>query len=107
MTGLKNVWGVGDVGNLESKQLMRAEGQAFLLAENLDVVLSGAKSDVKELMLTLKPQIVITLGKEQGTGQFSCLRVPGFAVSALKGKNFFAAKGRGLVAGKNIANRSI
>ncbi|WQF80840.1 Putative FAD/NAD(P)-binding domain, FAD/NAD(P)-binding domain superfamily [Colletotrichum destructivum] len=105
--GLINVWGVGDVGNLEAKQLMRAEGQALHLADNLDAVLTGNETKVKDLKLTLKPQVFVTIGKKKATGQFNTMKLPGFIVSAAKAKTFFTEKGPGLVAGKNIARASI
>jgi len=105
--GLTNVWGVGDVGNLEAKQLMRAEGQALHLADNLDAVLTGNEAKVKDLKLTLKPQVFVTIGKKKATGQFNTMKLPGFIVNAAKAKTFFTEKGPGLVAGKNIARASI
>ncbi|TEA12241.1 Oxidoreductase ptaL [Colletotrichum sidae] len=105
--GLRNVWGAGDAGNLEAKQLMRAEGQALHLADNLDAVLTGQEAKVKDLKLTSKPQIFVTIGKKKATGQFNTMKLPGFIVSAAKAKTFFTEKGPGLVAGKNIARASI
>ncbi|KAK1723301.1 hypothetical protein CaCOL14_007135 [Colletotrichum acutatum] len=105
--GLTNVWGVGDIGNLEAKQLMRAEGQALHLADNLDAVLTGNETKVKDLKLTLKPQVFVTIGKKKATGQFNTMKLPGFIVSAAKAKTFFTEKGPGLVQGKNIARASI
>ncbi|KAI8179526.1 Oxidoreductase ptaL [Colletotrichum sp. SAR 10_65] len=105
--GLRNVWCAGDAGNLEAKQLMRAEGQALHLADNLDAVLTGQEAKVKDLKLTTKPQIFVTIGKKKATGQFNTMKLPGFIVSAAKAKTFFTEKGPGLVAGKNIARASI
>ncbi|OHE91844.1 hypothetical protein CORC01_12852 [Colletotrichum orchidophilum] len=105
--GLTNVWGVGDVGNLETKQLMRAEGQALHLSDNLDAVLTGNETKVKDLKLTLKPQVFVTIGKKKGTGQFNTMKLPGFIVSAAKAKTFFSEKAPGLVQGKNMARASI
>ncbi|KAJ0309626.1 hypothetical protein COL516b_002876 [Colletotrichum fioriniae] len=94
--GLTNVWGVGDIGNLEAKQLMRAEGQALHLADNLDAVLTGNET-----------KVFVTIGKKKATGQFNTMKLPGFIVSAAKAKTFFTEKGPGLVQGKNIARASI
>ncbi|KAG5659462.1 hypothetical protein KAF25_002021 [Fusarium avenaceum] len=47
--GFTNVWGVGDVGNLESNQLIYAESQTQHLAKNLDLVLTGRPDQVTEL----------------------------------------------------------
>ncbi|KAK7211751.1 hypothetical protein V2G26_018929 [Clonostachys chloroleuca] len=103
--GLHNVWGVGDVGNLESKQLIYAERQALHLGSNLHAVLTGG--NVKPLPSTVTPQVFVTLGKNKGTGQYGWFRVPGFGITTTKGKDFFMSKGDGLIAGKNIVRSPI
>ncbi|KAH7009030.1 hypothetical protein EDB80DRAFT_717782 [Ilyonectria destructans] len=107
VTGLDNVWGVGDVGNLEPKQLIYAERQALHLADNLDAVLTGNSDGVKELKPTVTPQVFVTLGKKKGTGQYNWVKVPSFVVNAAKGKTLFTEKASGFIAGKNIVRSSI
>lgn len=107
VTGVDNVWGVGDVGDLEPKQLIYAERQAIHLGKNLDAVLVGRQEDVKDLKPTVTPQVFVTIGKKTGTGQYNWVRIPGFVVSAAKGRTFFSDKGSGLIAGKNIVRSSI
>ncbi|KAM5350746.1 hypothetical protein ACJ41O_007251 [Fusarium nematophilum] len=106
-TGLANVWGAGDVGDLETKQLIYAERQALHLARNLDAHLTGAEAHVLDLKPAIVPQIFVTLGKKKGTGQFERFRVPGFIVSAVKGRTLFTEKAQGLIAGKNIVRSSV
>ncbi|KPM36638.1 hypothetical protein AK830_g9934 [Neonectria ditissima] len=107
VAGQDNVWGAGDVGDREPKQLIYAERQALHLAENLHSVLTGQAGDVKELKPTVMPQVFVTVGKKKGTGQYSRVRIPSFVVSAAKGKTFFTEKASGLIAGKNIVRSSI
>lgn len=106
-TGLDNVWGVGDAGNLEPKQLIYAERQALHLADNLGAVLTGNPESVKELKPAAMPQVFVTLGKKKGTGQYNWVKVPSFVVNAAKGKTLFTEKASGLIAGKNIVRSSI
>ncbi|VUC21081.1 unnamed protein product [Clonostachys rosea] len=103
--GLHNVWGVGDVGNLESKQLIYAERQALHLGSNIHAALTGG--NVKPLPWTVTPQVFVTLGKDKGTGQYGWFKVPGFGVTTTKGKDFFMSRGDGLIAGKNIVRSPI
>ncbi|KAF7557321.1 hypothetical protein G7Z17_g818 [Cylindrodendrum hubeiense] len=106
-TGLKNVWGAGDVGNVEAKQLIYAERQALHLADNLDAVLTGNPENVKKLKPTATPQVFVTIGKKKGTGQYNWIKVPSLVVNAAKGKTLFTEKASGLVAGRNIVRSSI
>ncbi|KAK7409004.1 hypothetical protein QQX98_008823 [Neonectria punicea] len=105
--GLDNVWGAGDVGDAEPKQLIYAERQALHLADNLHAVLTGNAGSVKELRPTVTPQVFVTVGKKKGTGQYNWFKIPSFVVSAAKGKTFFTEKASGLIAGKNIVRSSI
>ncbi|KAH7156698.1 hypothetical protein EDB81DRAFT_787716 [Dactylonectria macrodidyma] len=107
VTGLDNVWGVGDAGNLEPKQLIYAERQALHLADNLGAVLTGNSDSVKELRPVVTPQVFVTLGKKKGTGQYNWVKVPSFVVNVAKGKTLFTEKASGLIAGKNIVRSAI
>ncbi|CAG9951134.1 unnamed protein product [Clonostachys rosea f. rosea IK726] len=62
--GLHNVWGVGDVGNLESKQLIYAERQALHLGSNLHAVLTGG--NVKPLRQRLLRKSLLHWGRIKG-----------------------------------------
>ncbi|KAJ3549805.1 hypothetical protein NM208_g307 [Fusarium decemcellulare] len=105
--GFANIWGVGDVGNLESNQLIYAENQTHLLASNLSAVLTGSDNNIQELRLGVTPQIFVTLGRKKGVGQFLKFQVPSFIVSTVKGKTFFTEKGSGMISGKNIVRSTI
>ncbi|CAJ0546470.1 Ff.00g010970.m01.CDS01 [Fusarium sp. VM40] len=105
--GFTNIWGVGDVGNLESNQLIYAESQTQHLAKNLDAVLIGRPDQVTDLKLGYSPQIFVTLGKKKGVGQFLNFQVPSFVVSTVKGKTLFTEKGPGMISGKNIVRSAI
>ncbi|KAM0542536.1 hypothetical protein ACHAPJ_012744 [Fusarium lateritium] len=105
--GFKNIWAVGDVGNLESNQLIYAESQTHHVARNLNAVLTGREDQVVDLKPGYNPQLFVTLGKKKGVGQFLNLQVPGFIVSTVKGKTLFTEKGPGMISGKNIVRSSI
>jgi NADH dehydrogenase FAD-containing subunit len=107
VAGLTNVWGVGDVGNLEGKQLVRVDGQVTTLAQNLDAVLRGADGAVKEHKPAEKPLIFVTTGKKSGTGQIGSFKAFSWLVTMTKGKDLFTGKGPGMVAGKNMVQSSI
>jgi NADH dehydrogenase FAD-containing subunit len=108
VVGLKNVWGVGDVGNVESKQAMKAEAQTIHLSSNLDAVLVGnAAAPLAEYKPADKPMMFVTIGKKKGTGQMGTFKVFSFLVAYAKGRSIFVEKVPGLVAGKNIVQASI
>ncbi|KAH6676960.1 hypothetical protein F5X68DRAFT_173908 [Plectosphaerella plurivora] len=107
VTGSANVWGVGDAGNLERKQLVFAEKQALRLARNLHCVLTSTEHRMGELDVDDGLKMFVTLGKKRGTGQWFGFKMPSVIVSMSKGKKFFAEKGDGLVAGKNIVRSSV
>ncbi|KAH6983630.1 hypothetical protein BKA56DRAFT_583952 [Ilyonectria sp. MPI-CAGE-AT-0026] len=107
VVGLSNVWGVGDVGNLENKQAMKAETQVIHLAKNLDAILTGRDNLVKEYKVDDKTMIFVTAGKKKGTGQMGTMKAPSFLVSYAKGRTLFVEKAPGLVAGKNLVSSSV
>ncbi|KAH7146129.1 hypothetical protein EDB81DRAFT_689229 [Dactylonectria macrodidyma] len=107
VVGLSNVWGVGDVGNLENKQAMKAETQVIHLAKNLDAVLTGHENLVKQYKVDDKPMIFVTTGKKKGTGQMGTMKAPSFLVSYAKGRTLFLDKAPGLVAGKHLVSSSV
>jgi len=106
--GLHNVWGAGDVGNLDVKQIGPVEGQVNVLAQNLDAVLSGGStSTMKEYTRGNKVMMFVSLGKAAGTGQAGSWKVPGFIVTMMKSKTLFQDKPKAIVAGKSMIMGSI
>jgi apoptosis-inducing factor 2 len=105
--GLDNVWGAGDVGNLEEKQMARMEPQVIHLAANLDAVLTGREELVDDYKVHTFPFIFVTQGKHNGVGQYGYVKMFGWVVGIAKGRDMFASKAPGLVAGKNIMLRHV
>lgn len=107
VSNTKNVWGVGDIGNLETKQVMKAEPQVIHLAKNLDAVLTGNSAGVTEYKTSDKPMIFITIGKSKGTGQMGGMKPFSWLVSYMKGRTLFVEKAPPLIEGKAIIQASI
>ncbi|KAF3259703.1 hypothetical protein TWF192_010558 [Orbilia oligospora] len=103
--GTANVWGIGDVGNLESKQVTATDAQIIDLAENLDFVLTGRESQIKEHKIADKKMIFITLGKSYATGQISWWRVWGWLVAYIKGRKIFVDSAPNYVNGKELRHK--
>jgi NADH dehydrogenase FAD-containing subunit len=103
--GLANVWAAGDVGNLESKQMARVEPQVIHLSANLDAALTGHEDLVKEYSIRESPFIFVTQGRHTGVGQIGYIKMFGWIVGMAKGRDMFASRAPGLVAGKNIVIR--
>ncbi|KAF3088128.1 hypothetical protein TWF569_008216 [Orbilia oligospora] len=105
VTGTANVWGIGDVGNLESKQVTATDAQIIDLAENLDFVLTGRESQIKEHKIADKKMIFITLGKSYATGQISWWKVWGWLVAYIKGRKIFVDSAPNYVNGKELRHK--
>ncbi|KAK6505717.1 hypothetical protein TWF481_007609 [Arthrobotrys musiformis] len=103
--GATNVWGIGDVGNLEPKQVTSTDAQIIDLAENLDCVLTGRESQVKEHKIADKKMIFITLGKSYATGQISWWKVWGWLVAYIKGRKIFVDSAPSYVSGKELRHK--
>jgi NADH dehydrogenase FAD-containing subunit len=111
VVGHQNVWGVGDVGNVENKQAVRAEAQVIHLFSNLQAVLVGNAAAAAPSLAEYKPAekttLVVTLGPKKGTGQIGTFKVFSFLVAFIKGKTIFMEKFQGLIEGKNIIQGAI
>jgi len=69
VVGTNNVWGIGDVGNVEGKQVTVTDAQIIHLSAALDSILTGEGGQVKEYTPTKRMMIFITMGKKHATGQ--------------------------------------
>lgn len=102
--GTKNVWGIGDVGNLEVKQLTVIDAQVIHVSAALDATLTGATGKVKEFKPVDKITIAVTIGKKYATGQVGGLKLWGKIVLYLKAKTLFLDKAPPYVGGKQLMN---
>ncbi|KAK6343014.1 hypothetical protein TWF718_008392 [Orbilia javanica] len=103
--GTSNVWGIGDVGNLEPKQVTSTDAQIIDLAENLDFVLTDRESQIKEHKVADKKMIFITLGRSYATGQISWWKVWGWLVAYIKGRKIFVDSAPNYVNGKGLRHK--
>lgn len=106
VTGTKNIWGIGDVGNLEPKQLTVTDNQIIHLASALDTVLSGSDA-VKPYQLVGKTMVFLTLGRQLATGQIGNWRLFGFLTSFVKGRKLFVDTAEGYVGGKHLRHAAM
>jgi NADH dehydrogenase FAD-containing subunit len=107
VVGTKNVWGIGDVGNLEAKQVTVTDMQIIHLAAALDSVLTGKGGQVKEYKPSKKTMIFITMGKKYATGQMGGWKLWGWVVSYVKGRMLFVDTAQGYVGGKHLRHASM
>jgi NADH dehydrogenase FAD-containing subunit len=103
--GTKNIWGIGDVGNLEPKQVTVIDGMVIHLSAVLDSVLTG-EGEVKEYKLG-KPMIFVTMGKKFGTGQIGGWKLWGWMVTYVKGRNIFVDTAKQYVDGKALRHAAM
>ena len=106
VSGTENIWGIGDVGNLEPKQLTVTDGQIIHLAATLDAVLTG-QGVVKDYEPANKAMIFLALGKKFATGQIGNWKLFGFMVAYVKGRKLFVDTAEGYVGGKYLRHASM
>ncbi|KAM0561396.1 hypothetical protein ACHAPJ_003277 [Fusarium lateritium] len=106
VVGTKNIWGIGDVGNIDPKQLTITDNQIIHMAAALDVTLTG-QSDVKSYEPANKKMIFVSLGKKHATGQVGNWRLFSFLVSYVKGRKLFVDTAEGYVGGKHLRHASM
>ena len=107
VAGTKNVWGIGDVGNLEAKQLTLTDAQIIHLSAALDSVLTREGGQVKEYKPSGKTMIFITMGKKYATGQIGGWKLWGWITSYVKGRTLFVDTAGGYVGGKHLRHASM
>ncbi|MCJ1456827.1 hypothetical protein MMC28_007192 [Mycoblastus sanguinarius] len=107
VVGTNNVWGIGDVGNLEAKQVTVTDAQIIHLSAALDSVLTGDGGQVKEYKPSGKTMIFITMGKKYATGQIGGWRLWGWITSYVKGRTLFVDTAQGYVGGKQLRHASM
>ena len=100
-SGTTNIWGIGDVGNLEPKQLTVTDNQIIYLASALDAVLTGNK-EVESYKPANKTMLFVSLGRKHATGQIGNWRLLGFMVNYVKGRRLFVDTAKGYVNGEYL-----
>ncbi|KAK6335883.1 hypothetical protein TWF730_003257 [Orbilia blumenaviensis] len=103
--GTTNVWGIGDIGNIEPKQVTSTDAQIIDLAANLDLVLTDRESEIKQHKAATKKMIFITLGRSYATGQISWWKVWGWLVAYIKGRKIFVDSAPNYVNGKELRHK--
>lgn len=98
--GTENIWGLGDVGNVEVKQWTVMEAQVAHLSMALQLVLTGKLDRVKEYMPSTKRMVFISMGKKYATGQVGNWKLPRLMVSWPKGRSLFLGNAPAFVNGK-------
>lgn len=106
VTGTKNIWGIGDVGNIDPKQLTITDNQIIHLATALDATLTG-KGDIKPYQPATKKMIFVSLGKKYATGQIGNWKLFSFMVSYVKGRKLFVDTAEGYVGGKHLRHAAM
>ncbi|KAE9370961.1 FAD/NAD(P)-binding domain-containing protein [Stipitochalara longipes BDJ] len=105
VTGTKNIWAIGDVGNLEPKQVTVIDAMIIHMSAALDSALTGM-GEVKEYKLG-KPMIFISMGKKYGTGQIGGWKLWGLLVAYVKGRNIFVDTAKQYVDGKALRHAAM
>jgi len=103
----KNVWGIGDVGSLQPKQLTVTDAQIIHLSATLDTLLTGEGGQVKEYQPSRKTMIFITMGKKYATGQIGGWKLWGWMVSYVKGRMLFVDTAQEYVGGNRLRHESM
>jgi hypothetical protein len=105
VTGTKNIWGTGEVGNLEPKQVTVIDEIIIHLSAALTAVLAG-EGQVKDYKLG-KPMIFITMGKKYAAGQIGGWKLWGWITTYIKGRNIFVGTAKQYVDGKALRHAAM
>jgi NADH dehydrogenase FAD-containing subunit len=106
VAGTANIWAIGDVGNVESKQLTVTDGQIIHLASALDAVLTKSQAP-SPYSPAGKTMIFLSLGRRHATGQVGNWKLFGFMVSWVKGRRLFVDTAQGYVGGKHLRHAAM
>lgn len=106
VVGTENIWAIGDVGNIEPKQLTLTDAQIIHLAAALEATLRGTGS-VAEYQPANKTMIFLSLGKKLATGQIGSWRLWGWMVAWVKGRKLFVDTAEGYVGGERLRHGSV
>lgn len=98
--GTENIWGIGDVGNVEAKYWTVMEAQVAYLSPALHLVLTDKEDQVKEYMPSAKKMVFISMGRKYATGQFGRWKLQRWMVSWPKGRSLFVQDAPAFVNGK-------
>ncbi|KAF4467704.1 apoptosis-inducing factor 2 [Fusarium albosuccineum] len=96
--GHKNIFVIGDAGNLEQSKLMFAEGQSRHLLKALPVYIDGG--EVPEYTVNPKEIFAVTLGRSRATGQMGTMKLFSILVWWMKGRYLGTDYAGGWAAGK-------
>ncbi len=106
VVGADHVWALGDVGNMEPKQITVTDNQIIYLARHLDALLTGATPS-EAYQPEKKTLVFLSFGKSHATGQVGTWRLFGFLVSWVKGRRLFTDAARGYVNGEKLRHSSV
>ena len=106
VAGTKNVWGIGDVGNLEAKQVTVIDAQIIYLSGVLDSVLTEDGKEIKDYAPG-KTMLFITMGKKYATAQIGAWKLWGWITAYVKGRALFVDTAKDYVDGKRLRHASM
>ncbi|KAM5354045.1 hypothetical protein ACJ41O_000695 [Fusarium nematophilum] len=106
VSGTENVWGIGDVGSIEPKQLTVTDNQIIHLAAALDAALTGVGA-VKDYVPENKAMVFLALGRNHATGQIVNWRLFSFIIAYVKARKLFVDTAEGYVGGKHLRHASM
>jgi apoptosis-inducing factor 2 len=105
VAGTTNIWGIGDVGNIDPKQLTITDAQIIHLASALHAVVTGV--EVPEYKRSEKKMIFVSMGKKHAIGQVGSWKVWGFIVAYVKGRALFVNEAKVYVDGEKLRHAAM
>lgn len=105
--GVTNIWGIGDVGNIEVKQLTVTDAQIIHLSTTLDQIVTGNQTLIKDYKPSSKAMIFVSLGKKYATGQVGGWKLWDWIISYVKGRKLFLDTAEKYVGGKQLRHGSV
>lgn len=103
----RNIWALGDVGNLEPKQITITDNQINHLSKALHSVLVNDDEKVTVYQPDKKALVFLSFGKKLATGQVGTWKLFGFMVVWVKGKKLFVDTAEDYVNGKRLRHGTL
>lgn len=111
VSGTTNIWGLGDVGNLEAKQLTLTDAQIIHLSSTLHSLLTtnptNPETNPKAYSPSKKVMLFLSLGRKHATGQIGNWRLWSWMVSYVKGRSLFVDTAEDYVNGRRLRHGSV
>ncbi|KAL3490617.1 putative apoptosis-inducing factor [Aspergillus germanicus] len=92
VTGIKDVYAIGDVSNMQGPHAFHVKAQSKYLAKSLLLGVAGKRSAAVPYKASTSDMLAVQIGKKAGTGHAGSMKLPSFMVAYVR-KTLFVENG--------------